>query len=148
MASNLKNIDGLLREIERQNKGFELAMKMARLQEPSAEAVLLARLHRELLAKMQQEMRGCFQTLEEGMRKRLEDVEQCVVASVRDILPGIIRDEMRKLLVEQKDLEHRLDFPQPEAPCSHTNEQDSVSQSVYSFDSSSHSPEFLLALST
>jgi hypothetical protein len=97
-----KMIDGVLEKIERQNERFESVMKMARLQEPSAEAALLGRMHRELLAKMQQEMRGCFQTLEEGMQKRLGEVEQRVVASVRDILPGIIREEMRKLLVEQK----------------------------------------------
>jgi hypothetical protein len=47
-------------------------------------------------------MRGCFQKLEEGIQKRLEEVEQRVIASVRDILPGIIREEIRKLLIEQK----------------------------------------------
>lgn len=98
----LKMIDGALEKIERQNERFESVMVLARLQEPSTEAALLGRMHRELLAKVQQEMRGCFQTLEEGMQKRLEEVEQRVVASVRDILPGIIREEMRKLLVEQK----------------------------------------------
>ena len=66
-------------------------------------------MHRELLAKTQQEMRGCFRTLEEGMQKRLEQVEQRVVASVRDILPGIIREEMRKLLVEQQEGSADLD---------------------------------------
>ena len=67
-------------------------------------------MHSELLVKMQQEMRGSFQALEEGMQKRLEEVEQRVVASVRDILPDIICEEMQKLLIEQKgsaDLDDR-----------------------------------------
>jgi hypothetical protein len=97
-----KMIDGVLEKIERQNERLESVMKIARLQEPSMEAVLLGRMHRELLAKMQQEIRGGFQILEEGMHKRLEEVEQRVMGSVRDILPGIIRKEMQELLVEQK----------------------------------------------
>ena len=96
------HVKRLLASIEEQNTRFELVMKTARLQEPSPEAALLDPMHRELLAKMQQEMHGHFQMLEEGMQKRLEEVEQRVVASVRDILPGIIREEMRKLLLEQK----------------------------------------------
>ncbi|KFZ06683.1 hypothetical protein V501_07178 [Pseudogymnoascus sp. VKM F-4519 (FW-2642)] len=90
--------------IQQQNKRVENLMKIVRLQEPSAEVVLLGQMHSELLAKMQKEMRGCFQTLEESMQKNLEEVEKRVVASVQDILPGIIREEMRKLLAEQKDL--------------------------------------------
>ncbi|KAL9070784.1 MAG: hypothetical protein Q9157_005686 [Trypethelium eluteriae] len=96
------DISMMLEGVEQQDKRFESVMKMARLQEPFTEAALLDRMHRELLAKMQQEIRGCFQTLEEGMQKRLEEVEQGVVASIGDRLPGIILEEMRKLLVEQK----------------------------------------------
>ena len=40
-------------------------------------------------------------------------------------------------------VEHRIDFPHPEAPCSHNNDGDFVSQSVYDSDSSSHFPELL-----
>lgn len=97
------SLDKTLEMIKQQDERFESVMKMARLQEPSTEAALLDQMYRELLAKMQQEMRGCFQTLEESMQKRSEEVEQRVVASVREILPGIIREEMRKLLVERKD---------------------------------------------
>jgi hypothetical protein len=96
-------INSILKVMIEQNERFESVMKLARLEEPSAEAALLGEMHRELLAKMQQEMRGGFQTLEDGMQKRLEELEQRVVTSVREILPGIIREEMRRLLVEQKD---------------------------------------------
>ena len=100
--SGSKMIDKMIGKVLEKNELFESVMKMARLQEPSMEATLLGRMHRELLANMQQEMRGCFQTLEEGMQKRLEEVEQRVVVAVQDMLPRIIREEMRKLLVEQK----------------------------------------------
>lgn len=77
-------------------------MKVIRLQEPSTDVVLLRQIHSELLAKMQEEMRVSFLKLEESMQKNLEEVEKRVVASVQDILPSIIREEMRKLLTEQK----------------------------------------------
>lgn len=96
------NIGRMIEGVERQNERVENLMKIIRLHEPSTEALLLGQMHRELLAKMEQEMRGCFQTLEESMQKNLAEVEKRVVASVQDILPGIIRDEMRKLLAEQK----------------------------------------------
>lgn len=88
--------------VEQQNERVENLMKVIRLQEPSTDVVLLRQMHSELLAKMQGEMRGSFLKLEEGMQKNLEEVEKRVVASVQDILPGIIREEMRKLLAEQK----------------------------------------------
>ena len=95
-------IDKLLESVERQDKRFESVMKIARLQEPSTEAALLHRMHADQLTITGQEIRACFHELEGGMRERLEEMEQRVVASVRDILPGIIPEEMRKLLLEQK----------------------------------------------
>ena len=95
-------IHELLESVERQDKRFESVMKIARLQEPSTDAALLHRMHADQLTITRQEMRACFLGLEGGMRERLEEMEQRVVASVRDILPGIIREEMRKLLLEQK----------------------------------------------
>ena len=93
-----KSLENALEKVEQQNKRFESLMKLARPPEPSIAAALLG------------EMRGCVQTLEEGTQKRLEEAEQHIVASDRDILPAIIREELRKLLVEQKDsvgLDHR-----------------------------------------
>lgn len=98
------DIKTMVERIQQQNERVEDLMKIVRLQEPSAEVVLLGQMHSELLTKMQKEMRGCFQTLEESMQKNLEEVEKRVVASVQDILPSIIREEMRKLLAEQKGL--------------------------------------------
>ncbi|KAH8657654.1 hypothetical protein BX600DRAFT_499745 [Xylariales sp. PMI_506] len=95
-------INELLQKLEEQNERFELVMKMVRDQEPSTEDTL-GKMQHALLASMQQEMRESFQTLEDGMQKRLAEVEQRVVASVRDMLPAIIREEMRKLLVELKE---------------------------------------------
>lgn len=91
----------MVKGVEQQNERVENLMKVIRLQEPSAD-VLFRQMHSELLAKVQEEMRGSFLKLEESMQKNLEVVEKRVVASVQDILPGIIREEMRKLLAEQK----------------------------------------------
>lgn len=92
---------GFLEEFHRQSESFESVMRIARLQEPS-EADTVSKLHDELFKKTQQEIREGLQTLEEGMEKRLADLEHRVVQSVQDLLPGIIREEMRKLLAEQR----------------------------------------------
>ncbi|KFY65475.1 hypothetical protein V496_02547 [Pseudogymnoascus sp. VKM F-4515 (FW-2607)] len=95
------NAKGMVKGVEQQNERVENLMKVIRLQEPSTDVVLLRQMHSELLAKMQEEMRVSFLKLEESMQKNLEEVEKRVVASVQDILPGIIREEMRKLLASR-----------------------------------------------
>lgn len=97
-GSRWEFMDGFDRQVER----FESVMRLARLQGPS-ETDTVSKLHDELFKKTQQEIRVGMQTLEEGMQKRLEDLEHRVVQSVQDILPGIIREEMRKLLAEQRE---------------------------------------------
>lgn len=89
-----------LEEFHRQSESFEAVMRIARLQEPS-DADTVSKLHDELFKKTQREIREGLQTLEEGMEKRLANLEHRVVQSVQDLLPGIIREEMRKLLAEQ-----------------------------------------------
>jgi hypothetical protein len=55
-----------------------------------------------VLRKTRDEIREGFRTLDGDMQKRMTDLEHRVVASIRDILPGIIREEMGKLLGEQR----------------------------------------------
>lgn len=104
-ASLWKQMNGarwdFLEEFHRQSESFESVMRIARLQEPS-DADTVSKLHDELFKKTQQEIREGLHTLEEGMEKRLADLEHRVVQSVQDLLPGIIREEMRKLLAEQR----------------------------------------------
>lgn len=95
-----------LEEFHRQSESFESVMRIARLQEPS-DADTVSKLHDELFKKTQQEIREGLQTLEEGMEKRLADLEHRVVQSVQDLLPGLIREEMRKLLAEQRQSANR-----------------------------------------
>lgn len=90
-------MDGFDRQVER----FESVMRIARLQEPS-DTDTVSKMHDELFKKTQLEIREGLQTLEQGMQQRLADLEHRVVQSVQDILPGIIREEMRKLLAEQR----------------------------------------------
>lgn len=77
-------------------------MRIASLQQPS-DADTTIKMQYELLEKTQQEIREGLQTLEDNMQKKLADLEHRVVEFVRDMLPRIIREEMHKLLVEQRD---------------------------------------------
>lgn len=95
-----------LEEFYRQSESFESVMRIARLQEPS-DADTVSKLHDELFKKTQREIREGLQTLEEGMEKRLAELEQRVVQSVQDLLPGIIHEEMRKLVAEQRQNANR-----------------------------------------
>ena len=94
----------MLEGIESRNERLKMVMEIARPQNQdqglSREGALFDRMHRELSAGMQQEVHRGFQTLEESIQNRLEQVEQRVIVSVRDVLPGIIHEEMRNL---QKD---------------------------------------------
>ena len=97
-----KMLDEMFQDPNRQNERFESVLKIVRAQKPPEKAESLERMHHDLLEKMQQELHECFRALEQHMQKRLAEVEQRVVASVQDILPIIIREEMRKALAEQK----------------------------------------------
>lgn len=94
--------DDLLANVEDQNARVESIMNVARLSEPQLDAALIDRTHTELLTRMREELDGHFHMLEQGMQQRLEEVERRVVASVQDMLPGIIREEMRKVLAEHQ----------------------------------------------
>ena len=87
----INDFEKLLAKIESQHEYLKMLMELSR------QDALLSRTHREPLVGMQQEMHRDFQRLEESMQKRLEEVEQRVLASVRDVLPGLIREEMRNL---------------------------------------------------
>jgi benzoyl-CoA reductase/2-hydroxyglutaryl-CoA dehydratase subunit BcrC/BadD/HgdB len=90
-----------LDEFHRQHERFESVMRIARLHELSS-ADAAKEMQHELLRKTRDEIREGFRTLDEGMQKRITDLEHRVLASIRDILPGIIREEMGKLLGEQR----------------------------------------------
>lgn len=101
--------DELLANVEEQNARVESIMNMARLSEPTLDAALIDRTHNDLLTKMRQELDEHFQTLEHGMQQRLEEVERRIVASVQDMLPGIIREEMRRVFAEHQGPANEID---------------------------------------
>lgn len=91
----------LLDEFLGQCENFESVMRIGYLQGPSSTPAASEMLP-ELLKQMRKEIREGFQNLDDDMQKRMADLEHRVVASIRDALPGIIRDEMRKCLDEQR----------------------------------------------
>lgn len=101
-GDNMLGTQQLLDEFQRQHERFESLMKIASPQEPF-DADTSIKMQQEMLDKTQQEIREGLRAVEDGMQKRLADLEHRVVESIRDMLPGIIREEMRKLLVEQRE---------------------------------------------
>jgi hypothetical protein len=97
-----KPFDDIFERLTSQNEKFESYIKIAQVQEPPVNAAILDGIHHDLLDQTQQDLRECFQTLEMSIQQRLEELEQRVVASVQDILPSIIREELRKALAEQR----------------------------------------------
>ncbi|KAK7701472.1 hypothetical protein SLS64_010216 [Diaporthe eres] len=91
-----------LDEIQRGSERVESLVRITRLQEPF-NADTASKMQHELLEKTQQEVREVFRTHEEYVQKELASLEHRIVDSVRDMLPGIIREEMRKLLAEQRE---------------------------------------------
>lgn len=77
-------------------------MRVAHLQEPF-NADTAGKMQHELLEITQQEIRAGLRTHEENMQNKLASLEHRIVESVREMLPGIIREEMRKLLAEQRE---------------------------------------------
>lgn len=89
-------------EFDRQYERFESVMRIARLQQlSSAEAA--GEMQHELLKRTRKEVREGLQALDEDMQERLAGLEHRVVASIRDMLPGIIREEMHKVLAGQNE---------------------------------------------
>lgn len=93
--------DGL-KEFRAQHERFESVMKEARLEEPFF-SNLAKKAEHDALQKVRQEMREGFQALDEDTQERLTSLEHRVVGSIRDMLPGIIREEMHKVLAGQNE---------------------------------------------
>lgn len=91
-----------LDEIQRGSERVESLVRITRLQEPF-NADTASKMQHELLEKTQQGVQEVFRTHEENMQKELASLEHRIMESVRDMLPGIIREEMRKLLAEQRE---------------------------------------------
>ncbi|KAK7731919.1 hypothetical protein SLS63_005217 [Diaporthe eres] len=91
-----------LADFQQQSERVESIMRLARLERPF-DGDRASKVQHELLKTTQQEIRNSFRTHEEGMQKGLAVLEHRIVDSVRDMLPGIIREEMRKLLAEQRE---------------------------------------------
>lgn len=100
----------MMGEFQRQREKFESVMRMSRLQEPSDAHIVTEgsgtdtanKMQHTLLEESQQCILESFQSPEEDVQKSLAGLEQRVLESVRDMLPAIIREEMHKLLAEQR----------------------------------------------
>lgn len=91
-----------LDEFHTQYGRFESVMRIARLQNSSV-ANTAGKMDHNVLNKLRQEIREGFQIHEEETQKELAGLENRIVESVRNMLPGIIREELRKLLAEQRE---------------------------------------------
>lgn len=86
-----------LGEFQRQYERFESLMRIARLQELSS-ADRASKMQHEVMNKTRSEVRESFKALDAAMQRRFTGLEDRV-ASFRDEMPRIIREEMCKLFV-------------------------------------------------